>query len=209
MDILGFPMEDWDEGQLVGAFVLSSDMEPVETAIRRSSMETIYVAVPLALICQGVLFYVLQKAVVNPLGQSLGDTIADVAGLSSEEGMGQITAAVTDIDEVIQSSAAGAEETSSTIHEVNEQIAALRDVVGKLAKLSGKAKSEMESANYGSAAHAGPAANDHVGSFEHSTSANFFAQHSGNPDESGDVGFFETQPHANGNRLRKDPALFS
>jgi methyl-accepting chemotaxis protein len=65
--------------------------------------------------------------------------LGDIATASREqsEGVGQINAAVTQMDHITQSNAARAEENASTAAELNAQANALRDTLGELIALAG------------------------------------------------------------------------
>ncbi|MFO1475207.1 MAG: methyl-accepting chemotaxis protein [Verrucomicrobiota bacterium] len=68
---------------------------------------------------------------------------AEVAGASREQtqGIGQITSAVGEMDQVIQANAAGAEESAAAALQLNEQAAAMKDSVQELLDLVGAAES--------------------------------------------------------------------
>jgi methyl-accepting chemotaxis protein len=69
------------------------------------------------------------------------ELLGEIATASREqsEGIGQINAAVTQMDKIVQSNAAGAEETAGAAQEMNGQAQVLRGIVEELQGLTGTA----------------------------------------------------------------------
>lgn len=79
-------------------------------------------------------FNTIQEQVLH-----LDTLVAEIAAASLEQsqGLGQVTTAVTEMDKVTQSSAAGAEETASASAELTAQAESLQDVIRELNRLVG------------------------------------------------------------------------
>ena len=71
----------------------------------------------------------------------VGELVGDIAGASREQadGIGQVNAAVSEMDKVVQQNAANAEESASAAEELNAQAEQIRAVVNDLAALVGLA----------------------------------------------------------------------
>ena len=71
--------------------------------------------------------------------QDLDKLIGEIAGVAAEQnqGIGQITTAVSQMDQVVQANASHAEETASAAEELNGQATAVREAVGQLQRLVG------------------------------------------------------------------------
>jgi methyl-accepting chemotaxis protein len=82
--------------------------------------------------------------------RKVDDLIAEIATASNEqnEGIGQVTLAVSQMDKVTQSSAANAEETASASEELSAQAEMMRDNVRTLQALVGSANAGQDQAGY-------------------------------------------------------------
>jgi len=71
--------------------------------------------------------------------RQVSEIVVEIATASKEQsqGLGQITTAVTQMDQVTQANAGSAEETAAAAEELNAQAAALLETVGDLVKLVG------------------------------------------------------------------------
>ncbi len=76
------------------------------------------------------------------------DLVGEIAAASHEQsqGVGQINTAVTEMDKVVQSNAASAEENASASEELNAQADNMKDLVSQLVALVGGSAIEAESA---------------------------------------------------------------
>jgi methyl-accepting chemotaxis protein len=80
----------------------------------------------------------------------VGELVAEIAAASSEQaqGIGQVNAAVNEVDKVTQQNAANAEESASAAEEMNAQAEQMKQFVAELVALVGTSKNEK--ADYGS-----------------------------------------------------------
>jgi len=76
------------------------------------------------------------------------ELVAEVSTASREQsqGVGQISTAVAQMDQIVQTNAAGAEESASASEELNAQAAALEEAIGSLVKLIGGTRPSSASA---------------------------------------------------------------
>ena len=74
-------------------------------------------------------------------GRQIDTLVAEVAGASREQSQGvqQINEAVVQMDRVVQSNAASADETARALEQLNAQASMLKDAVNDLQKLVGGA----------------------------------------------------------------------
>ncbi|GEM_PF-3003636 len=97
--------------------------------------------------------------------------VGEIAGASREqsEGIDQINIAVSQMDKVIQNSAATAEETASASEELNAQAATLNDTVSELASLVGIAGSDTSAPRFTQSGSVGAGAHHNFMSATHTT----------------------------------------
>lgn len=66
-DILGFPMENWKEGEIHGAFILKGSTDLIDDAVRAGMMHTIgWVTLVVVLVVAGF-YWMNQRMIINPL----------------------------------------------------------------------------------------------------------------------------------------------
>ena len=119
-DAVGFPMENWKEGQMHGVFILRAGTDRLAPVIQAGVGKTLVWVVPASLLIGGLVYFLITK-----LSRRLSEY---VTGLGESAGMiehaaGQITAAS-------QSLAASASEQAGTLQET----AASSQGVGTLAR---------------------------------------------------------------------------
>lgn len=83
-DILGFQMENWQDGQIHGAFLLKASMEPVDQQVRAGLWKTIEWLLPIALLI-GFGAHLATRRIRGPLAEAVHVLQAIAAGdLTSE-----------------------------------------------------------------------------------------------------------------------------
>ncbi|HUO10096.1 MAG TPA: methyl-accepting chemotaxis protein [Phycisphaerae bacterium] len=89
---------------------------------------------------------------ITTASTKVNSLVAEIAAASNEQaqGIGQINTAVSEMDKVTQSNAAGAEESASASEELASQAASLQSVVGDLVKLVGGKSGQEQAGKYAS-----------------------------------------------------------
>ena len=136
-DMLGFPMENWKAGEVHGAFVLKTDLGPVDKAVAASMWRTLEWVLPVVAIV-GVIFFLVNKLmIVKPLG-------AVIAALTS--GAEQTSAAARQVSSASQSLAQGASEQAASLEETSSSLEEMSSMTRKSAETSQQASTLSEEA---------------------------------------------------------------
>ena len=115
-DILGFKMENWSDGKLHGAFVLSTDFKAIDADIWEGTVN-VALASLLILLTVGLSFYFInRRMIVLPLNQA----IESINGASIQTNMAsqEISKASHQLAEGASRQAAAIEETSASVEEL-------------------------------------------------------------------------------------------
>ena len=80
LDILGYRMENWRAGDVRGAFIVTSPLAEVTTAVHNTVFFTAYWIAPLALALCGGIFFLIRAGIVRPLNQMVAIADAVAAG---------------------------------------------------------------------------------------------------------------------------------
>lgn len=116
-DLLGFDMEDWKEGEVHGAFVLKSSMEPIDKIVKAGFTNTLLVTLPLTLVIILVLSYINRRMLIQPLSHSISEIYA--SSEQTAEASSQISATSQSLAEGAGDQAAALEETSASLEEMS------------------------------------------------------------------------------------------
>ncbi|MGF1483043.1 MAG: methyl-accepting chemotaxis protein [Opitutales bacterium] len=116
-DVLGFAMEDWDVGDLRGAFILTADLEGVDEVAQAGIIEVIFWAIPVVIIICGGLYFLVRKAVTLPLGRAIEDlnTASEQSGSATTE----ISSASSSLANSCSEQAAALEQTRASVDEIS------------------------------------------------------------------------------------------
>ena len=115
-DLLGFKMENWSDGKLHGAFVLSTDFKAVDAQVWEGTLDVVKSSL-LILVVVAVSFYFLnRRMIVLPLNQA----IDSINGASVQTNMAshEISNASHQLAEGASRQAAAIEETSASVEEL-------------------------------------------------------------------------------------------
>jgi methyl-accepting chemotaxis protein len=105
-DMLGFPMENWKEGEVHGAFVLKAKLDRVDNVVSAGLRQASVWILPLALVI-GVAFYFLsRKMIITPLNRAM-------EGLRA--GADQVNAAAAQVSSSAQLAATNASTQATTV----------------------------------------------------------------------------------------------
>jgi len=126
-DILGFNMENWQEGEVHGAFLLRASLDSVDAASLSGMQEAAIWVLPVAVMIALLTYWVSRRSIVLPLGAAI-----EVIDAASDQG----EAAARDIASSSQRLAEGA----------SEQAASLQEASATLEQISGMTRRNAESA---------------------------------------------------------------
>lgn len=116
-DIVGFPMENWREGEIHGAFVLKSSLKPVDDVVLGSFLQTIAWMLPLVALIVGGFTWFNRRAIVQPLSRA----VEQISGASDQtsRSASEIADAGNKLAEGASQQAASLEETSASLEEMS------------------------------------------------------------------------------------------
>jgi methyl-accepting chemotaxis protein len=144
-DMLGYTMENWREGEVHGAFVLTADMDRVDKVVAAGMSRTLWWMLPLAVLV-GVGFFILNRVlIVRPLGRVIG-SIGN-ATIQTAQASQQIAASSQSQAQGASEQAASLEETSSSLEEMSSMTRKNADSAQQASKLSTEARRATDAGN--------------------------------------------------------------
>ncbi len=117
LDILGFKMENWKEGEVHGAFVLKTSLDGINAVSRDGMAKTITWVLPVAALVGLGAFFFSHKTIIRPLEASI--SVIDAASSQEESAAREIATASQRLAEGASEQAASLEETSATLEEIS------------------------------------------------------------------------------------------
>ncbi len=143
-DLLGFPMENWKDGQVHGAFVLRADLDRLTPVIRAGVIDTVAWIVPIALAIGVIVFFLVQM-----INRRLDSLAIQLSGCADT-----VNGAVDDLSSASQSLVQGAtehsaalEETSSSSEEINAMARRNNENSHNVAEMVAKSQENFVEAN--------------------------------------------------------------
>lgn len=118
-DVLGFDMEGWSNGDVVGAYILTSPVETLDAEVREAFLTSLIVTVSLGLICILAGFLYTRNKVVNPIIESIRALNNKTA--KARESMSELLRLSQEVSQGSQQQAAAIEETSASSEEISAQ----------------------------------------------------------------------------------------
>ena len=115
-DILGFAMENWKAGEVHGAFVLKSSLEPVDQVVFHGMLHSLGWVGPVTLLVVVGFYFLNRRYIVRPLRGSI-DQI-ETACSETNQASAQISTASQSLAEGASEQAASLEETSASLEEM-------------------------------------------------------------------------------------------
>lgn len=115
-DLVGFEMENWKAGEVHGAFVLKSSMEPIDKVVRAGMASTLLWTIPLSIVIVGVFSLLSQRMLILPLSRSIRAIFE--ASENTASASSQISAASQSLAEGAGNQAAALEQTSASLEEM-------------------------------------------------------------------------------------------
>jgi methyl-accepting chemotaxis protein len=116
-DILGYPMENWNVGEVHGAFVLKSDLGELDDVVAAGVNKTLLWVVPLVIGVAGAFWFLNRRGIVGPL-QVIIDNLR-AGSEQTRDASGQIASGSQSLAQGASEQAASLEETSSSLEEMS------------------------------------------------------------------------------------------
>jgi methyl-accepting chemotaxis protein len=116
-DILGFPMENWKEGEVHGAFLLRSSLAGVDAVASRGMRDTAVLVLPVAALIAFLTFWISRRSIVRPLDAAID--VIDGASDQGEDAARDIASSSLRLAEGASEQAASLEEASATLEEIS------------------------------------------------------------------------------------------
>lgn len=116
-DLVGFEMENWKVGEVHGAFVLKSSMEPIDKVVRAGMASTLLWTIPLSVAIIGLFSFLSRRVLILPLSQSIREIFESSENTASAAS--QISAASQSLAEGAGNQAAALEQTSASLEEMS------------------------------------------------------------------------------------------
>ncbi len=141
-DILGFAMEDWNVGDVRGAFVLKSDLTKLDNVVAAGMNKTMFWLAPIAVAVAIGFWFMNRKVIVRPLA-----AIIDALRAGSQEtrnAAGQIAGGSQSLAQGASEQAASLEETSSSLEEMSSMTRRNADSAREAARLAGESQKATE-----------------------------------------------------------------
>ena len=117
LDVLGFKMENWREGEVHGAFVLHAPLDSVDAVARAGMAQTLLWVLPAAILVAIGAMVFSRKTIIQPLEASIA--VIDGASAQEESSAREIATASQRLAEGASEQAASLEETSATLEEIS------------------------------------------------------------------------------------------
>jgi methyl-accepting chemotaxis protein len=138
LDIVGFPMEGLQTGAHHGAFVLSSDLDKLDTVVAAGVSKTVWWIAPLVVLV-GVGFWAMnRKMIVKPLASVIGVLCGNAK--ETHRASGQIAGSSQNVAQGASEQAASLEETSSSLEEMSSMTRRNADSAREAAGLANQSR---------------------------------------------------------------------
>lgn len=124
-DMLGFTMENWEAGDMRGAFILKADLAPVKAAARAEIVSTIAWIIPLVAGVGLGFYFFNRRYIVRPLKHTVDEF---------SEASNQTAAASTQLAEASQTMAECASEQASSLEETSASLVEMASVTQRNAE---------------------------------------------------------------------------
>lgn len=130
-DMLGFPMENWKEGEVHGAFVLKADLARVDRVVTAGVKRAAMWVLPLAVLVGAAFYFMSRRMIIKPLARAM-------EGLRA--GADQVNAAAGQVSSSAQLAAANASTQAGTVSGADRSVT-------NLAGASNESKADAHRAN--------------------------------------------------------------
>ena len=140
-DILGYPLENWKDGDLHGAFAIISSLEPVQAAAASANMNILYWSLLVTFLCLLLGFLILKKPIENL--KNIAANMKKTGGSVSEVANG-ISTSTDDIAGSTQKQSEALVETSASVDELNSMVAKNREATHLASQLTKQGSQSAE-----------------------------------------------------------------
>jgi methyl-accepting chemotaxis protein len=130
-DPLGFPMENWNAGEMHGAFILKAKLDRVDKVVQAGMLQTMLWTIPLTTIVALAFLWFCRREIIAPLKL----LIHDIRGASQSTSL-----ASQEISSAGASLACGASEQAASTEQTTASLQDLAQVAVESAKSAGRAK---------------------------------------------------------------------
>ncbi len=137
-DTLGFTMENWNVGEVHGAFVLTADLSRVDPVVQAGVRDTLIWMTPMTLGIVALVFLVNRSLIVRPLSRVI-EVLANTSSETAKAG-GQIAEASQVLAQGASEQAASLEETSASLQEMGGMVRRNADSASRAATLTTEAQ---------------------------------------------------------------------
>jgi methyl-accepting chemotaxis protein len=143
LDIVGFKMENWKEGEVHGAFVLLATLDNVDAVARAGMVKTTLWVLPVAmLVGLGALLF-SRKTIIRPLETTIA--VIDAASAQEESSAREIATASQRLAEGASEQAASLEETSASLEEISSMTQRNAEHAGNAEGIAAQTRSAADS----------------------------------------------------------------
>jgi methyl-accepting chemotaxis protein len=142
LDVLGFKMENWKEGEVHGAFVLHAKLDPVDQVARAGMTRTVVWVLPVAALVGVCSMVFSRQTIIRPLEESI--KVIDAASVQEESSAREISTASQRLAEGASEQAASLEETSATLEEISSMTRRNAEHAGSAETLSAETRTAAD-----------------------------------------------------------------
>jgi methyl-accepting chemotaxis protein len=143
LDMVGFKMENWKEGEVQGAFVLHATLDNVDAVARAGMIKTTLWVLPVAfLVGLGALWF-SRRTIIRPLEASIA--VIDAASAQAESSAREIATASQRLAEGASEQAASLEETSASLEEISSMTKRNAEHAGNAEGIAAQTRSAADS----------------------------------------------------------------
>ncbi len=118
-DILGYPMENLNDGALKAVFMIKSNLEPMKQSIHASVLNIVFWGTLITALALGMSFLIIRKPIqqINEIAVELASTAEEVSQLS-----GQVSNTSIELASGSTKQAAALQETTAAMHEITAMV---------------------------------------------------------------------------------------
>lgn len=141
-DIVGFPMENWKEGEVHGAFVLRAPLQKLDAVVAASMGHTLLWVLPVACLIGIGSVIITRRTITKPLESAI-EVIA-ASSSQTEASAGEISGAAQKLAEGASEQAASLEETSATLEEISSMTKRNAESAGSARTIAGETRAAAD-----------------------------------------------------------------
>ncbi len=137
-DPLGFPMENWNAGEVHGAFILKAKLDRVDKVVQAGMLQTLIWTIPLTIVIGLAFLWFCRREIIAPLKL----LIHDIQGASQSTTLAshEISAAGCNLASGASEQAASTEQTTASLQELAQVAIQSSTSAGRAKHLAGEAQ---------------------------------------------------------------------